>query len=148
MTVTEETVPASHYDRIGGASSVKAAVELFYDKVLADPELAGYFAGVDMAGQRRHLALMLTVVLRRTPVPRSLPAPHPACAPRLRPLPLAAARAPRRAPVLPAPRPTPVDQGVVVGDKCPVKDQTGHHNFMIDRGALLVPRDLALAVVA
>ncbi|MEW1587972.1 group 1 truncated hemoglobin [Micromonospora vinacea] len=63
MTVTEETAPASHYDRIGGASSVKAAVELFYDKVLADPELAGYFADVDMAGQRRHLALMLTVVL-------------------------------------------------------------------------------------
>lgn len=63
MTVTEETAPASHYDRIGGASSVKAAVELFYDKVLADPELAGYFVDVDMAGQRRHLALMLTVVL-------------------------------------------------------------------------------------
>jgi hemoglobin len=63
VTVTEETAPASHYDRIGGASSVKAAVELFYDKVLADPELAGYFADVDMAGQRRHLALMLTVVL-------------------------------------------------------------------------------------
>ncbi|GAB3935556.1 group I truncated hemoglobin [Micromonospora vulcania] len=63
MTVTEETAPASHYDRIGGASSVKAAVELFYDKVLADPELAGYFADVDMVGQRRHLSLMLTVVL-------------------------------------------------------------------------------------
>ncbi|GLZ61045.1 MULTISPECIES: group I truncated hemoglobin [Micromonospora] len=63
MTVTEETAPASHYDRIGGASSVKAAVELFYDKVLADPELAGYFTDVEMAGQRRHLALMLTVVL-------------------------------------------------------------------------------------
>ncbi|MBM7495191.1 group I truncated hemoglobin [Micromonospora luteifusca] len=63
MTVTEETAPASHYARIGGASSVKAAVELFYDKVLADPDLAGYFTSVDMAGQRRHLALMLTVVL-------------------------------------------------------------------------------------
>ncbi|GIJ76458.1 hemoglobin [Micromonospora phaseoli] len=63
MTVTEETAPASHYERIGGASSVKAAVELFYERVLADPELAGYFADVDMAGQRRHLALMLTVVL-------------------------------------------------------------------------------------
>ncbi|MEU8421079.1 group 1 truncated hemoglobin [Micromonospora sp. NPDC048835] len=63
MTVTEETAPASHYDRIGGASSVKAAVDLFYDKVLADQELAGYFSDVDMAGQRRHLALMLTVVL-------------------------------------------------------------------------------------
>ncbi|WFE54113.1 MULTISPECIES: group 1 truncated hemoglobin [unclassified Micromonospora] len=63
MTVTEETAPASHYDRIGGASSVKAAVELFYDKVLVDPELAGYFADVDMVGQRRHLTLMLTTVL-------------------------------------------------------------------------------------
>lgn len=63
MTVTEETTPVSHYERIGGASSVKAAVELFYDKVLADPELAGYFSNVDMVGQRRHLALMLTVVL-------------------------------------------------------------------------------------
>ncbi|MEO3771015.1 group 1 truncated hemoglobin [Micromonospora sp. B9E7] len=63
MTVTEETAPASHYDRIGGASSVKAAVELFYDKVLVDPELAGYFSDVDMAGQRRHLTLMLTTVL-------------------------------------------------------------------------------------
>lgn len=62
MTVTEKTAP-SHYERIGGATSVKAAVELFYDRVLADPELAGYFTDVDMAEQRRHLALMLTVVL-------------------------------------------------------------------------------------
>ncbi|MEV1144660.1 group 1 truncated hemoglobin [Micromonospora sp. NPDC049799] len=63
MTVTEETAPLTHYQRIGGADSVKAAVDLFYDKVLADPELAGYFSDVDMVGQRRHLALMLTVVL-------------------------------------------------------------------------------------
>ncbi|MEU8289163.1 group 1 truncated hemoglobin [Micromonospora sp. NPDC048905] len=63
MTVTEEAAPKSHYDRIGGASSVKAAVELFYDKVLADPTTASYFADVDMVGQRRHLTLMLTTVL-------------------------------------------------------------------------------------
>ncbi|MGC5022333.1 group I truncated hemoglobin [Micromonospora sp. DT47] len=63
MTVTDEIAPVSHYERIGGANSVKAAVELFYDKVLADPELVGYFTDVDMVGQRRHLALMLTVVL-------------------------------------------------------------------------------------
>jgi hemoglobin len=63
VTVTDATTPVSHYERIGGASSVKAAVELFYEKVLADPELAGYFTDVDMVGQRRHLALMLTVVL-------------------------------------------------------------------------------------
>ncbi|MFD0971465.1 group 1 truncated hemoglobin [Plantactinospora endophytica] len=53
----------SHYERIGGAESVKAAVRLFYDRVLADPELAGYFTSVNMEEQRRHLALMLTVVL-------------------------------------------------------------------------------------
>ncbi|MFE9692290.1 group 1 truncated hemoglobin [Micromonospora sp. NPDC005806] len=63
MTVTEETTPVSHYERIGGAAAVKAAVELFYDKVLADPELAGYFSDVNMSEQRRHLALMLAVVL-------------------------------------------------------------------------------------
>ncbi|MFF5181558.1 group 1 truncated hemoglobin [Micromonospora sp. NPDC000316] len=63
MTVTQEAAPVSHYDRIGGANAVKAAVELFYDKVLADPDLADYFATVDMVGQRRHLALMLAVVL-------------------------------------------------------------------------------------
>ncbi|MET8911723.1 group 1 truncated hemoglobin [Micromonospora sp. NPDC004551] len=63
MTVTEETTPISHYERIGGAAAVKAAVELFYDKVLADPELAGYFTAVNMSEQRRHLALMLAVVL-------------------------------------------------------------------------------------
>lgn len=63
MTVTEETTPTSHYQRIGGAAAVKAAVELFYDKVLADPELAGYFTEVNMPEQRRHLALMLAVVL-------------------------------------------------------------------------------------
>ncbi|MFI7214865.1 group 1 truncated hemoglobin [Micromonospora maritima] len=63
MTVTSETTPISHYERIGGAPAVKSAVELFYDKVLADPELAGYFTDVNMAEQRRHLALMLAVVL-------------------------------------------------------------------------------------
>ncbi|MFC0032122.1 group 1 truncated hemoglobin [Micromonospora chaiyaphumensis] len=63
MTVTEETTPISHYERIGGAAAVKAAVELFYEKVLADPELAGYFTDVNMPEQRRHLALMLAVVL-------------------------------------------------------------------------------------
>ncbi|WP_341715709.1 group 1 truncated hemoglobin [Micromonospora sp. FIMYZ51] len=63
MTVTEESTSGSHFTRIGGAGAVKAAVDLFYDRVLADPELAGYFTEVDMVGQRRHLALMLTVVL-------------------------------------------------------------------------------------
>jgi hemoglobin len=55
--------PASHYDRIGGVGAVKVAVEHFYDRVLADADLAGYFTYVDMENQRRHMVLMLTTVL-------------------------------------------------------------------------------------
>ena len=39
------------YDRIGGAPAVKAAVDIFYARVLADPALAPFFARIDMAGQ-------------------------------------------------------------------------------------------------
>lgn len=39
------------YDRIGGAPAVKAAVDIFYGKVLADPRIAHFFDGVDMAKQ-------------------------------------------------------------------------------------------------
>ena len=39
------------YDRIGGAPAVKAAVNIFYAKVLADPTLAPFFDGVDVVKQ-------------------------------------------------------------------------------------------------
>ena len=39
------------YDRIGGVAAVKAAVDIFYAKVVADPALAPFFAGVDMGAQ-------------------------------------------------------------------------------------------------
>lgn len=39
------------YERIGGAPAVKAAVDIFYGKVLADARIAHFFEGVDMAGQ-------------------------------------------------------------------------------------------------
>lgn len=42
---------ATLYERIGGAPAVKAAVDIFYGKVLADPRIAHFFDGVDMAGQ-------------------------------------------------------------------------------------------------
>jgi hemoglobin len=60
---TSSSEPQSHYQRIGGAAAVKAAVDLFYDRVLTDLDLVGYFEKVDMVEQRRHLVLMLTVVL-------------------------------------------------------------------------------------
>jgi hemoglobin len=36
------------YDDIGGASSVRAALDAFYPRVLADPTLSPYFLGVDI----------------------------------------------------------------------------------------------------
>ena len=41
--------PASLFERIGGVPAIKAAVDLFYTKVLADPALAPYFATTNLA---------------------------------------------------------------------------------------------------
>ena len=53
----------SMYDRVGGAPAVGAVVDDFYRRVLADDKLAGYFDGVDMPGQRRHLAALISQVM-------------------------------------------------------------------------------------
>jgi len=38
----------SIYEAIGGDSALEAVVADFYERVLADPELAGFFAGTNM----------------------------------------------------------------------------------------------------
>lgn len=53
----------SIYDQIGGTAAVAAAVEDLYSRILADPQLAGYFDHVDMAAQRRHMRAFLTMAL-------------------------------------------------------------------------------------
>ena len=45
----------SLFQRLGGDAAVSAAVEVFYDKVLADDHLNGFFVGMDMARQRQHI---------------------------------------------------------------------------------------------
>jgi hemoglobin len=42
----------SIYEAIGGDSALEAVVADFYDRVLADPELAGFFAGTNMTRLR------------------------------------------------------------------------------------------------
>ncbi len=42
----------SLFDRIGGGAAVEAAVDLFYDRVIADPILTPFFEAVDMDNQR------------------------------------------------------------------------------------------------
>jgi hemoglobin len=53
----------SDYDAVGGGPAVSAVVNDFYDRVLADPQLAPYFEGVDMPRLKRHQALLITQVL-------------------------------------------------------------------------------------
>lgn len=43
---------SSLYERIGGASAVDAAVDKFYEKVLADDRIKDFFVAVDMDRQR------------------------------------------------------------------------------------------------
>ncbi len=50
------------YENIGGASAVEAAVDLFYRKVLTDPEVSAFFDSTDMDGQRAKQKSFLTMV--------------------------------------------------------------------------------------
>lgn len=56
-------VPMSHYDRMGGAPTIREAVDRFYELVLADAELAPYFTDTDLAQVKRHQVLLLSQVL-------------------------------------------------------------------------------------
>ena len=46
---------SSIYDRLGGPDAVKLAVEQLYSRLIADPELAPYFAGKDLNRLARHM---------------------------------------------------------------------------------------------
>ncbi|MCI5114387.1 MAG: group 1 truncated hemoglobin [Candidatus Electrothrix sp. AW2] len=48
------------YDELGGKPAVDAAVKGFYDKVLADDRINGFFQGVDMDRQIRMQTAFLT----------------------------------------------------------------------------------------
>ena len=42
------------YEELGGEPAIEAAVELFYAKVLVDPELMGFFSETNMTFQKKH----------------------------------------------------------------------------------------------
>jgi hemoglobin len=52
----------SLYERLGGAASVEAAVDIFYRKVLADDSISQFFDTTDMDAQRAKQKLFLTMV--------------------------------------------------------------------------------------
>ncbi len=51
------------YERLGGEPAMVAAVELFYTRVLGDPMLESFFAGVEMARLKRHQLAFLSQAL-------------------------------------------------------------------------------------
>jgi hemoglobin len=51
------------YDAIGGAPALAAAVEDFYARLLADPELMGYFEGVDLDRLKAHQRSFLAAAI-------------------------------------------------------------------------------------
>ena len=53
----------SAYDEIGGAGAVKAAVAVFYQRVLDDPDLRAWFDGIDLFRLKAHQRAFLSHAL-------------------------------------------------------------------------------------
>lgn len=51
----------SLFERLGGQSAVEAAVDAFYNRVLADGRIAHHFAGLDMNRQMKKQKAFLTL---------------------------------------------------------------------------------------
>lgn len=51
---------ASLFDRLGGKDAINAAVDLFYEKVMADPSINHFFEDVDMNRQRAKQKAFMT----------------------------------------------------------------------------------------
>lgn len=54
----------SIFEEIGGDAAVNAAVDIFYGKVMADPLLTPFFAGVDMNSQGRKQKAFFTTIFK------------------------------------------------------------------------------------
>ena len=54
---------SSTYARLGGHDAVKLAVEQLFDRLIADPELAPYFADKDVGRHARHVRPFIAAAL-------------------------------------------------------------------------------------
>jgi len=60
--VTSTTEPTA-FERLGGMVAIDAVVDLFYDRLVGDPEVAPFFDRVDLRRQRAHLKAFLAAAL-------------------------------------------------------------------------------------
>ena len=63
MTETTTEPETSQWERVGGAPAVAVVLDRFYEGVLAEPQLAGFFDAVAVDDVKPHLAEVLKVVL-------------------------------------------------------------------------------------
>src|SRR5262245_7672693 len=61
--ITDLPPPAMPYERLCGIYAIRPVVDEFYARVLADPDLAPYFVGHDVARIKRHQVLFLSWML-------------------------------------------------------------------------------------
>lgn len=53
----------SDYERVGGGPAIKAVVDRFYELILADDRLVGYFRDTDLTQLKRHQVLLVSQVM-------------------------------------------------------------------------------------
>ena len=58
-----DVLEVSDYVAVGGAPAITAVVNRFYDLVVADERLAGYFEGVEMVRLKRHQVALVSQVM-------------------------------------------------------------------------------------
>jgi hemoglobin len=63
LIIGEDTMIEDLYDLIGGHSTIEAATELFYNKILRDDSLRHFFDRVDMAHLRSRQAMLISMLL-------------------------------------------------------------------------------------
>ena len=51
------------YDKIGGSTTINKLVQIFYDRVLADPQLSPYFPHTDMATLRARQTMFISMLV-------------------------------------------------------------------------------------
>ena len=54
----------SIYEAIGGEPAVNAAVDIFYEKVLADPSISHFFTNIEMGEQSRKQKAFFTTIFK------------------------------------------------------------------------------------
>lgn len=61
------TQEQSLFEKLGGRDAIDAAVDLFYQKILADDRVNALFSGVDMERQRRKQKIFMTYAFGGAP---------------------------------------------------------------------------------